>query len=112
MKYVVALAAVLLCGAPLAAADRASETESVHLALAEAYDVQVRELEAVLAEHRKMRDEGAGRFFVDDRATPAASLAGLDGLYGRVIGSAQRLKDDLLELAAWHRARASELRGP
>jgi hypothetical protein len=105
-----ALAAAALWSAA-SAADRA-DVESAHLTLAAAYEVQVRELEAVIAEHRRMRDEGPGKFYADDASTPAAALAGLDGHYARVIAGAEKLKHDLLELAAWHKTRAGELRGP
>jgi hypothetical protein len=88
-----------------------SQVESVHLSLANSYEVQARELERVIEEHRRMKAEGVDKFYVNDRITPVRSLQELDGLFDKAIRSAQQFHDDLLGLAGWHRVKAGELRG-
>ena len=97
-------------GMPVFAAET-SAVASDHLALAASYEEKVAAQDALIAEHTQMKQDYKERFYVNDKVTPQDQFLKMDAHCDAIIADAQKLKDELLDFAKWHRMRAAELQG-
>ncbi len=92
------------------AADAASSIQD-HLAMAAAYDVRIKDLDAVVAEHQQMKKDYTKRFYVNDKITPPAKFEAMNKHCDAIIRDATALRTELAAMANWHKLRAAELEG-
>ncbi|MBI4115720.1 MAG: hypothetical protein HY447_03995 [Candidatus Omnitrophica bacterium] len=82
-----------------------------HLAMAASYEQQATSQDALIAEHTTMKKEYKDRFFVNEKVTPISKVRKMERHCDAIIKDAQKVKNDLLDFAKWHRMRAAELQG-
>ena len=100
----------LTLSVPIYAAD-APQAASDHLALAASYEQKAALQDALITEHTQMKKDYKGQFFVNEKLTPMSKIQAMDDHCNAIIQDAQKVKDELLEFAKWHRMRAAELQG-
>lgn len=111
--------ATILLGAGLilvttGAAVYAAEADQViaeHLAKATSYEEKANAQNALITEHQQEKKDYKKKYYINDKVTPPQTLAVVEKHCDVVIKDATKLREDLLELAKWHRMRATELKG-
>ena len=97
-------------GANIHAAE-AGQVMAEHQAKATSYEEKVKAQDALIAEHQQEKKDYKRKYYINDKVTPPQVLAPVEKHCDTVIKDATKLRDDLLELAKWHRMRADELKG-
>jgi hypothetical protein len=100
--------------APQGVASDAAAAEAEHTAVAAAYDLRVADLDALIAQHQKMKKDSRARTYLYRHETAKsreADLAEMDKHCDAIIGDATRLRDELAEFAKWHRTQGANLQG-
>ena len=75
------------------------------------YEEKAKAQQAIIDEHEQMKQDAKRRWYVNDKLTPPQLLEPMRGHCDAIVKDATKLRDDLRELAKWHRMRAAELEG-
>ncbi|MFY9270675.1 MAG: hypothetical protein WAO55_13115 [Candidatus Manganitrophaceae bacterium] len=107
------LGAGLILAAASAAlyAAEADQVIAEHLTKAASYEEKANAQNALIAEHQQEKKDYKKRYYINDKITPPQTLAPVEKHCDAIIKDASKLRDDLSELAKWHRMRATELKG-
>jgi hypothetical protein len=98
-------------GYPPAYAAETAQVMAEHLAKAASYEEKAKAQDALIAEHQEEKKDYKRKYYINDKVTPPHLLAPIEKHCETIIKDAAKLRDDLIELAKWHRMRATELRG-
>ena len=108
------ISAGLILGSIACTSAYGAEVEQVmagHMAKAASYEEKAEAQDALIAEHQQEKKDYKKRYYINDKVTPPQVLAPVEKHCDTIIKDATKLREDLLELAKWHRLRAAELKG-
>jgi len=89
----------------------AADAVEDHLALAASYEEKAAVQDTLIGEHTRMKADYKDRFFVNEKLTPLNKIREMENHCNAIIAAASAEKGQLLDMAKWHRMRASELQG-
>lgn len=95
-------------------ATEATVEAAEHTAVAASYDLRIADLDALIAEHQKMKKDYRTRVpRYKGAVAPGrdSELAEMDKHCDAIIGDATRLRNELAEFAKWHRTQGANLQG-
>jgi hypothetical protein len=89
----------------------ADQVMAEHSAKAASYEEKAKNQDALIAEHQQEKKDYKRKYYINDKVTPPQVLAPVEKHCDAIIKDATKLREDLIELAKWHRMRAAELKG-
>lgn len=112
-SWMMGLAMIMALGFPvrLYAEAEPSQVAQDHQAMAASYEEKAAAQDALIAEHTQMKQDYKNRYFINEKLTPSGKVKKMEDHCNAIINDAQKLKDELLDFAKWHRMRAAELQG-
>lgn len=100
---------ILLLGRTVYAADHISQVISDHLEQALIYEQKAAEQDVLIADQKQKMVDYKATYRIDEERHSTGRIEAMERHCEAVIKSAEKLKKEFLDFAAWHRKQAAEL---